>query len=69
MAQVRVTELRREGDQLVIEWSGQFARYQVQRVSGLGETWENLGEPTSGISQTEPIGRGPAFFRVVGLMN
>ena len=59
--------IRREGDQVRMEWFPGFPRYQVQSCSGLGGGWQDDGAPTALTVGTNTASESSRFFRVVGL--
>ncbi|MBX3744753.1 MAG: hypothetical protein KF833_05540 [Verrucomicrobiae bacterium] len=60
--------IRREGDQVVVEWNPGFARYQLQETAAVGQPWQDVGEPTTATSITNTIGGTTRFIRVIGLL-
>jgi hypothetical protein len=64
---VFITPIKRRADQIVIEWLGSAKGYQVQQTTRLGQSWENVGEPTEALSFTNNIAGTNLFFRVLGL--
>jgi hypothetical protein len=57
----------KQGDQIVINWTGGKAPFQLQRRSSLSTgTWENVGAPTTGSSASDTISGQAAFYRVAG---
>lgn len=65
---VLIQGIRREGDEVVVVWYPGFKRYQLQQTVALGQSWVNVGEPTSDTSATNTISGNVAFFRVLGLV-
>lgn len=68
----RISSVRRNGDQISLQWPGSTTLYQVQRVFQLQRSpaidrgpWENIGAPTTNTAITEFIRDGAAFYRVV----
>lgn len=55
------------GGNLVLQWTGGFAPYQIQMTLDLAQpTWENVGMPTDGNSLLIQAGNESAFYRIVG---
>ena len=69
MTAVLISSVRREKDQIVIEWHRGFTRYQVQWTSAFGMPWNDLGPPTTDLSVTTPITPDTRFFRVIGMFD
>ena len=56
-----------QGPNLLLQWSGGIAPYQVQRTTNLLQpVWENLGSPGSANSLSLPVTNGASFYRVFG---
>jgi hypothetical protein len=55
------------GNNLMLNWSGGIAPYQVQQATNLTNPfWENLGAPTSANGISVPATNDAAFYRVFG---
>ena len=65
-AAVLMREVRRQDNQVVIEWAPGFKQYQLQETSDVGQPWQNVGDQTPLTSATNVIGGSMKFFRVVG---
>jgi hypothetical protein len=56
-----------QGSNLMLNWSGGIAPYQVQQTTDLlNQAWLNLGAPTSATSVPIPTTNAAAFYRVSG---
>jgi len=56
-----------QGTNLVLNWSGGLAPYQLQQTTSLAvPTWQNLGAPTGASSLLVPVTNDTAFYRVFG---
>jgi len=56
-----------DGTNLMLNWSGGIAPYQVQQATDLGNlVWENLGAPGNANNMSVPATNGAAFYRVQG---
>jgi hypothetical protein len=48
-----------------LTWTGGTGPFQVQKTASLGSPdWQSVGAPTSERSFSDPVGVGPAFYRV-----
>ena len=65
---VLMRKIRRQDNQVVIEWSPGFKQYQLQQTSDLSLPWQNVGGQTTLTSVTNMISSGMKFFRVIGFM-
>ena len=65
---LRISRADRDGDSLVLEWTGGKGPYQVQMRNGLATgSWVNVGSATSDLSAKVPLGQAQAgFFRISG---
>lgn len=62
---LQITEVFKDGANLVFSWRGGVGPYQVQHQTGLDAgSWENLGDVTILRSATVPITGTTEFFRV-----
>lgn len=60
---LRVTEVFRDGTNLVIRWRGGAGPCQVQRQAGLNaDDWQNIGTPTMLKTVSVPITGATGFF-------
>jgi predicted alpha-1,6-mannanase (GH76 family) len=56
-----------QGTNLLLNWSGGIAPYQVQQATNLlNPVWENLGTSTFGNALTVPATNDTAFYRIQG---
>jgi hypothetical protein len=60
--------IRREGEQVMLEWQPRFAKYQVQQAGAIEGPWQNVGEPTTATSATNSISGSMNFFRVIAYL-
>src|ERR1041384_2437681 len=66
-ASARITNLKIENGNVVVQWEGGNGTSQVQcRTSWSGE-WQDVGSPTSGSCLTNAMPGQVAFFRVVSV--
>ena len=65
---VLMRKIRRQDNQVVIEWSPGFKQYQLQQTSDLSLPWQKVGGQTTLTSVTNVISSGMKFFRVIGFM-
>ena len=63
---VLMRQIRRQDNQVLIEWAPGFKHYQLQETSDLSQSWQNVGDQTTLTSATNVIGSGMKFFRVIG---
>jgi hypothetical protein len=63
---VLMREVRRQGNEVVIEWAPGFKQYQLQETSDLTQSWQNVGDQTPLTSATNVISSTMKFFRVIG---
>jgi len=62
-----VTSMVLSGNNLLLNWAGGIAPYQVQIATNLADpVWQNLGAPISASTQSVPLTNGAAFFRISG---
>lgn len=63
---IRITQIVREGTDVVLHWRGGAGLYQVQQRLSLGAgTWESVGHATTLTAATMAISGDTGFFRVV----
>ncbi len=56
-----------QGNDLLLNWSGQQPAYQVQMTTNLaGGIWQNLGSPTTNTSRLMSPSNQAAFYRIHG---
>ncbi len=62
-----IVNATRQGEDLLLSWSGGIAPYQVQATTNLSQpVWENAGAPTTDNQMTIPLTEPAAFYRVSG---
>ncbi|MBM3838472.1 MAG: hypothetical protein FJ398_10990 [Verrucomicrobia bacterium] len=64
--QPHITSMARTNNQVTVTWSGFSGPYQVERCSGIGGTWTQVGEPGNAKTMTLPLDDGLGFLRVTG---
>lgn len=65
-----VVEHFRQGNQIILRWTGGSGLYRIQRRNNLARgKWHNFGPRTTAMSYTNKITREPVFYRVVSLPN
>jgi hypothetical protein len=65
---VLMRSIRRQVDQIVLEWNPGFPRYQLQQTASLDQPWQNAGDPTNFTNATIPMSGPVQFFRVIGFL-
>ena len=56
-----------QGNNLMLNWTGGIAPYQLQMTTNLlNPAWQNLGAPMSGSSLSVPLTNAAAYFRIYG---
>jgi hypothetical protein len=56
-----------QGTNLLLEWTGGVAPYQVQTTTNLGvPSWQNLGDPTSATNLILSPSNAGVFYRIQG---
>jgi hypothetical protein len=65
---VLMRSIRRQDDQIVVEWNPGFPRYQLQQTASLNQPWQNIGEPTAFTVAAVPVTGPSQFFRVLGFL-
>lgn len=62
---LRFTTSHVENGQLEVAWEGGSGRYQLQQTTNLsGDSWQEIGPPTSLTSATNPVGAAATFLRI-----
>ena len=67
MSAILMKRIRRQGNEVVIEWFGGFPHYQIQTTTNLSVGWQDVGAPTTLTSITNSPYGVAGFFRVIGL--
>jgi len=65
LPQLVITSITGSNGQMVVNWNGGRAMYQVQTRPDFTAIWTNIGAPTSNTSVAIPIAGSVAYFRVV----
>jgi hypothetical protein len=58
---------RTEANQLELQWTGTYPRYQVQRRPLEQTRWTNVGEPTARRHATVPLSEPGGLYRVISV--
>jgi hypothetical protein len=61
----KITTFKIIGNQVVLEWAGGRANYQVQARPDFDSPWTNVGSPTTSISAVVSASSPQGYFRVV----
>ena len=62
-----ITSIQRQGDAVVLQWTGSGGPYQLQKRASLAAgDWADVGDPTTNTTATVPLnGAAAAYFRVL----
>ncbi|MEW6157937.1 MAG: spondin domain-containing protein [Verrucomicrobiota bacterium] len=64
-APFRISNISRQGNELVMNWIDGRPSYQLQMRSSLHDAWINVGTPTTATTASVPLNGSQAYFRVV----